>query len=155
MTTKTIDRVFAACLAVLGLHIVRNALAYGYMREATPGPGFFPFWVGVAIVALSLVNVVRSLRGTEVLESQFDAAGLNKALGIVAIVAGFIFVTPWLGMLVASGLIVPAIAFAIQPRWTSRFAAVILALAVAFPIVCHFLFAVYLQVPLVRGVFGL
>ena len=39
MTTQTIDRVFAGCLAVLGVYIVWNALAYGYMRGTTPGPG--------------------------------------------------------------------------------------------------------------------
>jgi len=155
MTTTTIDRVFAGCLAALGLHIVRNAVAYGYMRETTPGPGFFPFWVGVGIVALSVANLVRSLRGTEVLEAQFDATGLYKALAIVGIVAAFIIMTPWLGMLIASGLLVPAISAVIQPRWTARSAATILAIAVAFPILCHFLFAVYLQVPLVTGVFGI
>jgi putative tricarboxylic transport membrane protein len=155
MTTQTIDRVFAGCLAVLGVYIVWNALADGYMRGTTPGPGFFPFWVGLGIVALSVVNLVRSLRGLEFLESHFDASGLYKALATVAVVAGFILLTPWLGMLVASGLLIPALAFAIQPRWTRRFAATILAVAVAFPVLCYYLFGVYLQVPLVRGVFGI
>jgi hypothetical protein len=58
-------------------------------------------------------------------------------------------------MLVASGLLVPALAFVIRPRWTRRFAATIVAVAVSFPVLCYYLFAVYLQVPLVRGVFGI
>lgn len=155
MKTETIDRLFAAALSVLGLYIVRNAITYGYMRETTPGPGFFPFWVGLAIVGLSLTNLVRSLRGVEILQSQFDARGLYKALAIVGVIILFIVTAPWLGMLVASGLLVPAIAFAIQPRWTARFAATVLMMAVGFPILCHFLFGVYLRVPLVRGVFGI
>ena len=155
MTTPTIDRVFAGCLAALGVYVVWNALAYGYMRGTTPGPGFFPFWVGLGIVGLSITNLIRSLRGAEILESQFDATGLYKALAIVGFVTAFILLTPWLGMLIASGLLVPALAFAIRPRWTRRFAAKILAVAVSFPVLSYYLFAVYLQVPLVRGVFGI
>ena len=155
MNTQTIDRIVAACLAAFGLYVVWNAVGYGYMRGTTPGPGFFPFWVGTAITGLSVLNLVRSLRGTEVLKSQFDSAGISKGLAIVAIVAIFIALAPWLGMLVASGLLVPAISFAIRPRWTPRFAATMTAIGISFPILCHLLFSVYLQVPLVRGVFGI
>ncbi|HEY5619676.1 MAG TPA: tripartite tricarboxylate transporter TctB family protein [Vicinamibacterales bacterium] len=155
MTAKTIDRVFAGCLLVLGVYIVWNALDYGYMRGTTPGPGFFPFWVGLAIVGLSIANLIRSVRGLEILESQFDADTMSKAFAVGGTIAAFILVTPWLGMLVASSLLVPSVAFAIQPRWTPTFGAIVVAIAVGFPILCHFLFAVYLQVPLVRGVFGI
>lgn len=155
MKTQTIDRIVAFCLLVFGLYVVWNAVDYGYMRGATPGPGFFPFWVGTAMASLSFLNLVRSLRGTEILESQFDRAGIYKALAIVAIVAAFILLTPWLGMLLASGVLVPAISFAIRPRWTPRFAATIVAIGIGFPVLCHLLFSVYLQVPLVRGVLGI
>lgn len=155
MTTQTIDRVFAGCLTVLGLYIVWNALQYGYTRGTTPGPGFFPFWVGLAIVGLSIANLVRSARYLERLESTFDANGLYKALAIVGVVALFIVLAPWLGMLVASALMIPALALAVRPRWTLRFAAIIVMVAVGFPFLCYFLFAVYLQVPLVKGVFGI
>ncbi|MGH9256599.1 MAG: tripartite tricarboxylate transporter TctB family protein [Vicinamibacterales bacterium] len=154
MKTKTIDRLFAGCLLGLGLYIVWNAIAYGYIRGTTPGPGFFPFWVGLAIVGLSAANLARSIRGLDTLESQFDAAGLYKTVAIIGVVTAFILIAPWLGMLVASGLLVPAIAGVIRPHWTVQFTATILAVAVGFPVLCHFLFGVYLRVPLVRGVFG-
>jgi hypothetical protein len=155
MKTTTIDRLFAAALLLLGLHVVREALAYGYMRGTTPGPGFFPFWVGLALAVLSLANLARSVRGVERLASRFDAQGLYQTLAIVGCVAGFVLAAPWLGMLVASGLLVPAIACAIRPRWTARLAVTIAALALGFPVLCYFLFGVYLQVPLVRGIFGI
>ena len=155
MTTTTVDRLFAGCLLALGIYVVWNAIGYGYMRDATPGPGFFPFWVGLGIAGLSVVNLVRSVRGVEKLEADFDAAGVYRTLAIVGIIVAFIVITPWVGMLVASGLIVPALAFVIQPNWTPRLTATVLALAVCFPLACHFIFSVYLQVPLVRGVFGI
>ena len=88
---------------------------------------------GSAIVGLSIANLIRSLRGAEILESQFDAVGLYKALAIVGFVTCFILMTPWLGMLVASGLLIPALAFAIRPRWTPTVAATIVAVAAGFP----------------------
>lgn len=155
MDTKTIDRVFAAGICALGVYIVWNALIYGYMRGVVPGPGFFPFWVGVALIGLSVVNVARSLRGTGVLDGKFDLAGVYKTLGIIAATAIFILTAPWLGMLVGSGLFILATAFVIRPRWTVGFAGKIVTIAILFPMFCYLLFAVYLGVPLVEGVFGL
>ena len=148
------DRLFAGGLLVLGVYIVWNALEYGYMRDAVPGPGFFPLWVGGGLIALSAANLLRSLAGREVLTARFDLSSLYKTLGIIGIVTGFIVIAPWTGMLAASALLLPAIAFAVRPHWSARFAATILAIAVAFPILCYFLFAVYLRVPLVRGILG-
>ena len=152
MTTQTIDRVFAGCLAALGVSSYGTPSPTGMRDDA--GTRLLSILGRARIVGLSIANLVRSLRGAEILESQFDAVGLYKALAIVGFVTGFILLTPWLGMLVASGLLIPALAFAIRPRWTRPFAATIVAVALLFPVLCYYLFAVYLQVPLVRGVFG-
>jgi len=154
LTTRTIDRLFAGALLVLGLYVVWNALEYGYMRETTPGPGFFPFWVGLALAIFSAVNLLRSLSGAEVLDSLFDAGGFFKALAILAAIVVFIVATPFIGLLMGTALLIPVVAFVIRPRWTPTFAATILAIALIFPVVGHYLFGVYLQVPLVEGPFG-
>ena len=152
--TRTADQVFAAALLGLGAYIVRNALAYGYMRDAVPGPGFFPLWIGLGLIALSAINLVRSVRGREVFASRFDGPTVVKALVITVIVLMFVITSRWLGMLVAIGIAIPAIAFTIQPRGTARFAVTIGIMAIAFPVLAYLLFAVYLRVPLVRGLFG-
>jgi putative tricarboxylic transport membrane protein len=154
LTTKSIDRVFAVALLFLGLYIVWNAVRYGYMRGTTPGPGFFPLWVGLGLTVLSAVNIIRNVSGAEILESAFDRAGLYKALAIFSAIVVFILLTPFIGMLTGAALLIPGIAFVIRPRWTATFALTIVAIAVVFPVACHFLFAVYLQVPLVQGPFG-
>lgn len=155
MDTKTIDSVFATGMCALGIYIVWNALDYGYMRGVVPGPGFFPFWVGVALTGFSVVNLVRSVRGLEVLDAGFDLAGFYKTLGIIAATTVFILTVRVLGMLVGSGLFILATAFVIRPRWTAGFAGKIVTIAILFPIFCYLLFAVYLGVPLIEGVFGL
>ena len=154
MTTKTIDRLFAGALLLLGLYIIWNALEYGYTRGTTPGPGFFPFWIGLLLTISSAINLVRSLIGAEVLDSLFDAAGFYKALAILSTVVAFIVLAPFIGLLTGTALLIPVVAFVIRRRWTARFAATILTVAVIFPVVCYFLFAVYLQVPLIEGPLG-
>ena len=48
-------------LVVLGAYIVKEAWSWEYLSVDGPGPGFFPLWYGVLMVALSLVLVVTSL----------------------------------------------------------------------------------------------
>ena len=154
MTTKTIDRAFAGALLLLGLYIIWNALEYGYTRGTTPGPGFFPFWIGLLLTMFSAVNLGRSLSGAEVVDSLFDATGFYKALAILSAVVAFIVLTPFIGLLTGTALLIPVVAFVIRRRWTARFAATIVSIAIIFPVVCYFLFAVYLQVPLIEGPLG-
>lgn len=41
-------------LAALGGYIVAEARGWEYMTPEGPGPGFFPLWFGIAMLALSL-----------------------------------------------------------------------------------------------------
>ena len=44
-------------LAALGGSIVYQARGWEYLGQDGPGPGFFPLWYGIAMLALSLVLV--------------------------------------------------------------------------------------------------
>jgi putative tricarboxylic transport membrane protein len=53
---KSIDKsevVSSAVLIALGAFIIRESLAWEYMTRDGPGPGFFPLWIGIAMVGLS------------------------------------------------------------------------------------------------------
>lgn len=154
MDTKTIDRVFAAFLLLFGAYITWNAVDYGYMVENRPGPGFFPFWVGLGLVGLSVANLWRSLRGIEVLESTFERKEMAQAGGVIAAIAAYILLVPVTGILLGIGLVVLATAFIIKPRLQPAFVARLVLIAAILPLVCYVIFGVYLQVPLVTGVFG-
>ena len=49
-------------LAALGAFIVARAREWEYLGAEGPGPGFFPTWYGIAMLALSLLLVAASLR---------------------------------------------------------------------------------------------
>ena len=46
-------------LAALGGYIVYAARGWEYLGQDGPGPGFFPLWYGIAMLALSLILVVK------------------------------------------------------------------------------------------------
>ena len=98
------DIVSGALLAGLGLFIVFEARSWDYMGADGPGPGFFPLWYGVLIVALSLLLVVTSCkRGTPAgkpVNWQQVGRVLSAWLGL-ALCVGLLNV---LGFLIAFGL---------------------------------------------------
>jgi len=48
------DRIFGVIGLGLALWCYLESRKFDYMTEFTPGPGFLPFWVGVALAILSL-----------------------------------------------------------------------------------------------------
>ena len=51
----------AGLLVALGVAIVLQARHWVYLTPDGPGPGFFPLWAGVAIVALAVVVMIGHL----------------------------------------------------------------------------------------------
>lgn len=58
---KTGDIVSGAVLAGLGVFIIVEARGWEYLGPDGPGPGFFPLWYGMCMVALSVLLVAMSL----------------------------------------------------------------------------------------------
>jgi len=62
-------------LAALGGYIVVAARGWDYLTPEGPGPGFFPWWYGLALLVLSLVLVFTSEKG-----QRADWRGAGRAL---------------------------------------------------------------------------
>lgn len=92
---RTGDRVFAIICLGLSFWLILEARKFAYMTTYTPGPGFFPLWLGVCLGLLSLyliINTVRRKKSKE--EDEGRLPGL-KSLGrvgfIILFIASFIF----------------------------------------------------------------
>ena len=59
------ETISGALLAGLGVYIFLQSRAWDYYTEDGPGPGFFPYWYGVAMVVLSLALIVSRIRKFE------------------------------------------------------------------------------------------
>lgn len=151
MNIHTLDKAFALLLFLLGIYIASASSEYGYMQGTTPGPGFFPFWVGSLISGLSLVNFVRSIVRREQLKEELDLAGVGKSIAIALSLLGFVLISEEIGMLVGCGVLTLLIAWIIQPRWNRVFTCKIVATAVLFPVIAYAIFGLYLNIPVLLG----
>lgn len=151
MNIHTLDKVFALLLFLLGVYITTTATGYGYMQGGTPGPGFFPFWIGLLIAGLSIINIVRSLARREQLKDELDAPGVIKSCLIAVLLLAFVFLSDTIGMLLGCTLLVLLVAAIIQPSWSRAFTIKIVLTAVLFPLLAYLVFGVYLNVPVPLG----
>jgi len=123
-------------LAALGGYIVNEARGWDYLGPDGPGPGFFPMWYGIAIIALSLVLVVSGKA------EAVDWRATGRALGAWAAFACAVAVLKAVGFAVSFAALTFFIATVMYRRKPA------LAALVAVAVVAGF----YLVFPLALGV---
>jgi putative tricarboxylic transport membrane protein len=69
-------------LALLGGFIIAQAWQWDYSTSEGPGPGFFPLWYGIAMLALSALLVASNLRAAPARGKPVDWARIRRALGV-------------------------------------------------------------------------
>ena len=112
------DRVFAIIGMGLSLWLIIESLSFDYLSEFGPGPGFEPFWLGIALAILSIALLIKTFyrRGGEPDETS-PLPGL-KPLGrlglIMIIIAGFALFLNTLGFVVTVFLFVSLILFTLE-----------------------------------------
>ena len=116
--TKSADLWSGLALAALGIYIVAQASRWEYMGPEGPGPGFFPLWYGIAIVLLSAVLVLSSLRRKAVGGERLPWRRIGRAL------------LAWLAFALSVALFKP------------------LGFALSFALLCFFIVAVMYRRPL-------
>lgn len=103
---KSIDKSEVACgalLIALGLFVIRESTAWEYMTRDGPGPGFFPLWIGLALVVLSALylaaHIYDVVRGEPVHHTDWSGAPLVIA-GWAAFMAVIALIKP-IGLIAA------------------------------------------------------
>lgn len=90
------NQVTSGLFLALGLFVLLEALNLEYWSPLGPGPGFFPFWLGLTLSLLATGWLVKSTRGPdEPLPEGFfpDSFGAMRIVSIVValIVLAFLF----------------------------------------------------------------
>jgi putative tricarboxylic transport membrane protein len=146
------DVISGAVLAALGVYIITQARAWDYYTLDGPGPGFFPFWYGVAMVVLSLLLIVNSARAGDNGESKggVDWPATGRAMMTWLAFAVSVALMNFLGFLISFALLAFFLVAVIFRRPVITAAVVAVTSAVAF----HLIFPVLLSVSLPTGPFG-
>ncbi len=155
MVTNRVDQLFAFFLIGLGCYIVWTGFEYGYKRDTTPGPGFFPVIVGTVIVALSVVNLLRSLSGAESFEDSMELSEILKVAVITLGLLGVVLLTEYLGLTIAVSLLMLIVGFTANPSHERGFLLRLLPLCIIFPLFLKISFGTFLDIPIPVGIFGL
>lgn len=68
MTTQRVQQIGSIVLFVAGLLLLRGSIDLHYYTSMGPGPGFFPFWLSVILVILSVLNFAQVTFGEQARE---------------------------------------------------------------------------------------
>ena len=144
---RSADLVTASFLMVLGGVVVFDAVGLG-IGWGTDGPksGFFPFSLGVLMIAACAVIVIQAARRAGV-RPFVTRAQLGPVLKVLWPAVALVALTQWLGLYVAA-----AFYTGFYMRWIGRHSwLAVLAVAVLFPLATFFVFEKWFLVPMPKG----
>jgi putative tricarboxylic transport membrane protein len=151
VSIRTGDIVSGAALAGLGVFIIAEARGWEYLGPDGPGPGFFPLWYGIAMVALSVYLVATSLARSAIAPAgTVDWREIGRALTAWAGLALCVGLLKILGFLLAFGLFTFFLVAVMYRRSLGTAAAVSVGMVLGF----YLLFPFALNVALPVGKLG-
>ena len=114
--------------------------------SALPRAGFFPFYIGIFIVASSAINLWNGLREDN--DELFAEWGqLRQVMSVVIPTAIYVGAMPFTGLYLASIIFIGWFM-----RWLGKYRwVVVLAVAFGMPIATYFIFERWFLVPLPKG----
>ena len=137
----------AAAMALLGLIAVIGSLQVGTGWGAEgPKSGFFPFWIGLIVIAASACNLVQAYsHGSRKLFATWTQGA--QVLKVVLPLTLYVGAIPWLGIYLASALLIAGFM-----RWIGRYGwPLILAIGIGLPVITYVTFEMWFLVPLPKG----
>jgi hypothetical protein len=149
---STKDLSSGIALAAFGLYVTIEAARLSYLSEDGPGPGFLPFWLGVAICALALcLLAVNQLRPALKLRKQRStwSAETRALSGWLALICA-ILLFPFLGFTICLVLLTVFLIGVMERRsfWSA------IAIALGIGIGFHLIFVVALGLSLPQSPLG-
>jgi hypothetical protein len=137
----------AAFMLLLGIITMVGSLQVG-IGWAAEGPksGFFPFWIGLLIVAASGFNLVKAFvkPSGKMFAEWGQIAQVRKVVWPMVL---YVAAVPWLGIYVSSALLIAGFM-----RWLGKYGwPLTLGVAIGLPILTYVTFETWFLVPLPKG----
>jgi hypothetical protein len=144
-----LETLFVLLLTVLGGTIMGISLAYGFGTFKRPGPGLYPFFIGVSIFIFSALLLIAELRSPGSV-SLFGEEGVKKFLLMIVAFCLWILVMPFLGYVIVTLLVTYAFCkiMRLEGWWKP------LVVSAGTALFIYLLFDYWLYIDLPRGLLG-
>jgi putative tricarboxylic transport membrane protein len=137
----------ATAMAVFALIVITGAIRAG-IGWGVEGPraGFIPFYVGLILLAASIVNFIVAFREPDT-KLFADWIQLRQVLSVVVPTMAYVALVAWIGIYLSSFLLI-----AYFMRWLGRYGwPLTLTISIAMPIIVFIVFERWFLVPLPKG----
>jgi hypothetical protein len=144
-----LEMLFDFFLVLIGIVITIVSLGYGFGSLRRPGPGLYPFFIGVVILVLSLFVTVSELR-SETKPYQMGREGIKTFLWMIVTFCLWIVAMPLLGYVMVTFFATGAFCKIMKlERWWKP-----LAVSAGTAFFIYLLFDYFLYIDLPRGLLG-
>ncbi|BCJ89943.1 hypothetical protein IZ6_06780 [Terrihabitans soli] len=107
----------AIIMAALSALVIFETRHLSYWSDYSPGPAFAPWWIAFIGLLLSALLVFQAFRGTDVWEDAGTTRpGFARAAATFVSLLVFLFLIPYLGLVITSVLVALVIMLAILRR---------------------------------------
>jgi hypothetical protein len=144
---STKDLLSGVFLAAFGLYVTIESTRFSYFSEDGPGPGFLPFWLGIALCALAICLMAANLwrRARRLSGAPRSWRGESRAMFGWLALMGAIVLFPFLGFAVSLVLLTLFLVAIMEGR--SLWSAIVIALGLGVGFHLIFVVALGLSFP--------
>jgi putative tricarboxylic transport membrane protein len=145
---RSVELGVTLAIAVFALIVIAGSVQAGVGWGAEgPKAGFFPFYVGLVILGSSMVNFGAAVSERPDGELFAEWGQLGKVMAMLVPTAIYVALVPWIGIYVASALLIAAFM-----RWLGHYGwSMVAAVAVGVPVATFLVFEKWFLVPLPKG----
>ncbi len=151
VTNRTVDIAVALIFLSLSAIVIfdSNRLGVGWRDGEGPAPGYFPFYIAVAMAGASLVNLVRAIRtsGDAATVSFVSKQSFGRVLQVLIPTIVYVGLITYVGIYVASALFIMCFMVVLGREGILRTVGV----GVGVPLALFFMFERWFLVPLPKG----
>jgi putative tricarboxylic transport membrane protein len=148
---RTMDVIMALLLLGVSAIVIYDSvrLGFGWIEGEGPAPGYFPFYVALALAAASLVTLVQALAGTTegAGESFVGRTSFLRVLAVLIPSLGYVALIEYLGLYIASAIFIALFMLVIGRDKIIK--SILVGLAV--PAALYLMFEKWFLVPLPKG----
>ena len=145
------ETVAGGVIAVVGVLMLVQSMKFAYFLDGVPGPGFLPRWVAAALVCVGLFLTAKGIRPGIAPQKAIvwpDAAVWRRVAVVLGALALALLLLDKLGFVIVVTAFMAVVMYSLSVRSWPMLAAVPILTAIGM----YVIFAVWLRVPLPRGV---